>query len=273
MVIAPDNDKVKLVFARISSPAVLAGLLLSLLLGGCVSSGPGKSVDLDKARETHIQLGLRYLQSGSENRELARHHFQKALELGRKDPQAHHGLALLYQADKENAVAESHFKKALRYDSKFSMARVNYGAFLYQQERYRDAKAQFQIASEDLTYNRRSYALANLGRAELRLGESDAAEAAFMKALSLSPNMSLAQLELAELKFAKGDYAQAKQYLDRYSDKNRQVPQSLWLGIRIEKIFGNRDKERSYALALKNLFPYSAETLKYQQMMAENEQQ
>ena len=81
----------------------------------------------------------------------------------------------------------------------------------------------------------------------------------------------MALLELAELKFDDGDYSRAKHYLDRFSERNRQVPQSLWLGVRIEKIFGNRDKERSYALALKNLFPYSDETLKYQKMVAENE--
>ncbi|WP_226702284.1 type IV pilus biogenesis/stability protein PilW [Microbulbifer elongatus] len=260
--------------AKIFNPAVLAGLLLSLLLGGCVTTGPGgKQIDLDKARETHVQLGLRYLQSGSDNREMARHHFQEALKLGKKDPQAHHGLALLYQVDGELQVAESHFKKALRYDRDFSMARVNYGVFLYQQERYQEAKEQFLVASEDLSYNRRSYALANLGRAELRLHELEGAERAFKKALALSADLPVALLELAELKFEKQDYTQAKHYLDRYSDRNRQVPQSLWLGVRIEKIFGNRDKERSYALALKNLFPYSAETLKYQQMMAENEQQ
>ena len=260
--------------AKIFNPALLAGFLTALLLGGCVTTGPaGKQVDLDKARQTHVQLGLRYLQSGSDNREMARHHFQEALKLGKRDPQAHHGLALLYQADSELAVAESHFEKALRYDRDFSMARVNYGVFLYQQERYEDAREQFLKASLDLSYNRRSYALANLGRAELRLHELDSAEQAFSKALALSPDLSVALLELAELKFEKQDYTQAKHYLDRFSEKNRQVPQSLWLGIRIEKIFGNRDKERSYALALKNLFPYSAETLKYQQMMAENEQQ
>ena len=258
--------------ARISNPAALAGLLITLLLGGCVTTGPGgKEVDLDKARKTHVQLGLRYLQSG-DNREAARHHFLQALKLGKKDPEAHHGLALLYQKDGELSVAEDHFKKALRYDSTFSMARVNYGVFLYQQERYRDAKEQFRVASEDLSYNRRSYALANLGRAELRLGDSVGAEQAFQKALSLSSNLPVALLELAELKFANRDYAEAKHYLDRFSERNRQVPQSLWLGIRIEKIFGNRDKERSYALALKNLFPYSEETLKYQKMVAENEQ-
>ncbi|UFN58053.1 MULTISPECIES: type IV pilus biogenesis/stability protein PilW [Microbulbifer] len=262
-----------LVLARIPGPALIAGLLLSLLLAGCVTTGPGGTeVNIDKARKTHIQLGLRYLQSGDENREMARHHFLEALKLGKRDPEAHHGLALLYQADGETSVAEDHFRKALRYDDDFSMARVNYGVFLYQQERYEDAREQFEEASEDLRYNRRSYALANLGRAELRMGNTQAAEDAFKRALSLNPDLPVALLELAELKFDGRDYPQAKHYLDRYNAESRQNPKSLWLGIRIEKIFGNRDKERSYALALKNLFPYSAETLKYQKMVAENAQ-
>ena len=260
--------------ARIPGPATIAGLFLTLLLSGCVTTGPGGAdIDLDKARKTHIQLGLRYLQSGGESREMARHHFLEALKLGKKDPEAHHGLALLYQADGETGVAEDHFRKALRYGDDFSMARVNYGVFLYQQERFKEARDQFKVASEDLHYNRRSFALANLGRAELRLGNSEDAEQAFKRSLALNPDLPVALLELAELKFAAADYSQSKRYLDRYGEKNRQNPQSLWLGIRIEKVFGNRDKERSYALALKNLFPYSAETLKYQQMTAENEQQ
>lgn len=247
----------------------LAGLFLSVLLSGCITTGvpPRQEIDLDKALQTHVQLGLRYLQSG-ENREAARHHFNKALELGKRNPQAHHGLALLYQVDGELDVAESHFRKALRYGDNFSMAHTNYGVFLYQQERYEESYEQFQIASEDLTYNRRSFALANLGRAAVKLGKVEEAEKAYTRALALNKNLAQALLELAELKFDAGAYAQAKHYLDRYSASNRQIPQSLWLGIRIEKIFGNRDKERSYALALKNLYPYSAETLEYQKMMA-----
>lgn len=256
------------VFAK-SLTLPLAGLIVSIWLSGCVTTGlpPRPEVNLEKALETHVQLGLRYLQSGK-NRESARHHFNKALELGKKNPLAHHGLALLYQTDGELDVAESHFKKALRYDDSFSMARTNYGVFLYQQERFEEALEQFEKASADLTYNRRSYALANYGRTAARLGKVEEAEKAYTRALALSANLPQALLELAELKFDAGDYTQAKHYLDRYSANNRQVPQSLWLGIRIEKVFGNRDKERSYALALKNLYPYSAETLKYQQMMA-----
>ncbi|AOS97280.1 lipoprotein NlpI [Microbulbifer aggregans] len=247
----------------------LAGLLLSVLLTGCVTTGlpERQEVNLDQAVKTHVQLGLRYLQTG-ENRDLARYHFNKALELGKRNPDAHHGLAMLYQVDGELDVAEEHFRKALRYGDDFSMAQTNYGVFLYRQGRYEDALEQFEKASSDLTYNRRSYALTNYGRAAVQLGKTEEAERAFTRALALNENLPQPLLELAEMKYEAGAYAQAKQYLDRYSEKHRQVPQSLWLGIRIEKIFGNRDKERSYALALRNLYPYSAEALEYKKMMA-----
>jgi len=249
-----------------------AGLLLCAALVGCVSTGGShRAVDIDKAVQTHVQLGIRYLQSG-DNREAARYHFSEALKLGgKRNPQAQQGLALLYQADGEDAAAEQHFKNALRYQSDFSMARTNYGVFLYKQERYKEALEQFEIAANDLSYSRRSFALANYGRCALKLGKPEEAEQAYTRALGLDDDMPQALLELAELKFNGGAYAQAKHYLDRYSADHRQVPQSLWLGIRLEKIFGNRDKERSYALALKNLYPYSAETLKYKKMMANDD--
>ncbi|WP_250459902.1 type IV pilus biogenesis/stability protein PilW [Microbulbifer litoralis] len=254
--------------SRILSPPMV-GILLTAWLSGCVTTGlpPKQEIDLDKALETHVQLGLRYLQSG-DNREAARQHFLKALELGERDPRAHHGLALLYQSQGELDVAESHFKKALRYGDDFSMAKTNYGVFLYQQERYEEALELFREASADLRYNRRSYALANLGRTALKLGRVEEAEKAYTRALALNEGMPQALLELAELKFDAGAYPEAKRYLDRFSANNRQIPQSLWLGIRIEKVFGNRNKERSYALALKNLYPYSDEALKYKKMTA-----
>jgi type IV pilus assembly protein PilF len=37
------------------------------------------------------------------------------------------------------------------------------------------------------------------------------------------------------------------------------------LGIQLEKVFGNKDKEASLALILKNNFPYSKEYLEYKQ--------
>ena len=77
--------------------------------------------------------------------------------------------------------------------------------------------------------------------------------------------MLISNIELAEIYFDEENYAESKRYLDQYLlFADRQSPQSLWLGIRIERIFGNKDKEASYALALRNLHPYSNEYLQYQ---------
>lgn len=248
-----------------------AGRLLTLMffsavLAGCVTTGDleprRKPIDLDQAQEKHVEMGLRYLKAN--NRDSARYHFQEALKLDKRDPAAMHGFALVYQAEGEKEVAEQFFKKALRADSRFSMARVNYGVFLYGQGRFEDAYEQFRKASDDLDYNRRSFALTNLGRSALKLGNRERAEGAFTKALALEPGLTMALIEMAELKFEDGAYSLAKRYLDQFNRASRPTPRSLLIGIRIEQIFGNRDREASYALALKNLYPYSQENLEYQ---------
>jgi type IV pilus assembly protein PilF len=71
--------------------------------------------------------------------------------------------------------------------------------------------------------------------------------------------------------FQEREYAQAKLYLDEYSANAKHTPRSLWLGIRLERIFGNKDKEASYALSLKNLHPYSKEYLDYKNYIEEQE--
>ena len=64
-------------------------------------------------------------------------------------------------------------------------------------------------------------------------------------------------------------YPASKDYFDRYAKlvKESGQPQSarsLWLGIRLERVFGNKDAEASLALQLKNNHPYSPEYLEYQ---------
>ena len=46
------------------------------------------------------------------------------------------------------------------------------------------------------------------------------------------------------------------------------MARSLWLGLRIEHRFGNRDGVASKGLALEKLYPYSSETLEYKQWLA-----
>lgn len=244
-------------------------ILLMLTLGGCVTTmeGGNSSANPEKALDAHVQLGLNYL--SVRDRDQARFHLTKALELDKRSAPANDGMAMLYQVEGENELAEKYFKRALRYDRNFSRAHNNYGIFLYQHERYEEAYKQFEIASEDTEYNARPTALANLGRVALQLGYDEKAEAAFRHALNLDPRQTGAMAELAELAFKREDYAEAKQLIDRYGRVSQQSAQTLWLGIRLERIFGNRDQEMSYALQLKNLHPYSSEYLEYKQSLGD----
>lgn len=249
----------------------LFALLSLIAVSGCVTTEYGSlasNADPKKAEASYVQLGLAYLQSG--NRDASKQNFEKALEINSRSAPANEGMARLYQLDAENELAEKHFKLALRYDSDFPRARNNYGSFLYQHDRYKEAYEQFDAAAEDVDYDNRAVALVNLGRTALKLGRDERARAAFEHALSLQPNLAMAIVELADITYNTGDYAQAKKYLDRHGELARQTPRTLWLGIRLERKFGNRDKEMSYALALKNMYGYSQEYLEYQEWLASN---
>lgn len=238
-------------------------LILAVLLTACVTT-TNKSepaVDLNKAEQTHIQAGLGYLRQG--DKESARRHFLKAVEFNPKSAGAHNGLALIYQLDDEFDLAEKHFKKALSLDPALSLARNNYGALLFKQQRYQEAENQLVQVVEDYSYERRDRALMNLGRTQVQLGKTEEAIKSLKQSIGINFRLQTAHLELADLYFAKQDYTMAKKHLEQYARLARHTPRSLWLGIRIERIFGNQDQEASYALALKNLHQYSDEYLEY----------
>lgn len=252
---------------------VSLGILLgSLWLSGCVTTtnDPAKNIDKKKSLETHIELGLGYLRQ--KDNDAARLHLNKALEIDSASAGALNGMALVYQAESQNDKAEEHYLRALRADPNFSQARNNYGAFLFGKERYKEALKQFQIVTEDISYPLRSMVLVNYGRTALRLGQLDEAKRAFNQAIGVNYKTAPAYLELADIAFNAGNYPEAKSYHDQYSKLSRQSARGLWLGIRLERMFGNKDKEASYALALRNLYPSSAEYLQYQQSVAPNEQ-
>lgn len=249
----------------------LATLFTVLLLAGCVTTTNQSAVKVDKekALATHIELGLGYLRE--RNHESSRLHFSKALDIDSDSAGALNGMAMLYQVEKEDEQAEKYFRRALSANPKYSRGRNNYGAFLYGKGRYQEAYKQFSAVTRDMGYERRSMGLVNLGRTALKLNKIDEAEKAFTQALGINYRLSLAHLEMASLKFNMRDYESAKFYHEQFGALRRHNPRSLWLGIQIERIFGNKDKEASYALALKNLYAYSNEYLEYKKTLTSHD--
>ena len=75
---------------------------------------------------------------------------------------------------------------------------------------------------------------------------------------------AIALLELANLRFEAGDYAAADRHYGVYRTLVRPQPaRGLWLGVRLARAMNDRDSESSYAMALTNLYPDSAESRNY----------
>jgi tetratricopeptide (TPR) repeat protein len=98
-----------------------------------------------------------------------------------------------------------------------------------------------------------------MGRIYLKLEQPDEAIKAFERAVRLNDELASAHYELAFLHEAEGRLPQANKHLVSFGKYARHTPQSLWLGIRMQRVLGNQDALASYRLALKNLFPGSEE--------------
>lgn len=240
--------------------AVAAG---SLILAGCVTQTNQPIVNSHSAYDKRVELGMNYLSVGQ--RDQARWQFNKALDFRKDGAEAFHGLALVHQANGELEPAGKLFQKALRLAEKDEMApiEVSYAGYLSETGKRKDACDYYERAASDYDYSRRAEALYLAASCARETGNVARVQPALEHAINLNPNYASAMLDLAEIYFNAGRYPGAKQLFDRYNTANKPTAQSLWLGIRLERVFGNADKEASYALALKNLHPYSKEYLEY----------
>lgn len=236
-------------------------LALTLALGGCVSYEERvftKEASPEETLELRVELARKYIGQG--DWENAKRNLKLAFEIDPRNPEVHEAFALVYQSTGEYELAEEHFKTAIKLDKNFSRARNNYAAFLYSQERYKEAAKQLEVVTRDSLYRGRPNAFVNLGMCRLQLFDKEGAEAAFMRALTMDRTNTIALLEVAQLRFDAGDYDAAQQFYDTYrSVARQQSSRALWLGIRLARARGDRDAEGSYVLALTNMYPESAE--------------
>jgi len=238
-----------------------------LVLAACVTTQEHVFTEAPspaKAMTQRVELARQYI--GERNWADAKRNLKIAYDIDPKDPEVHEAYALLYQSTGEPELAEEHFLMALRHDKGFSRARNNYAAFLYGQARYEEAETQLELVVKDGLYTGRPSAFTNLGLCRVQLGDSAGAEEAFKRALTMDRNNGLAWLEVAQLRFAAGDIEAASEYYGTYQIISRpQSARGLWLGIRLAQATGDRDAEGSYALALSNMYPKSAEYQAYRQ--------
>lgn len=238
----------------------LAWAVLGLaVVAGCVTttSGGREPAAREIQLQAHLDLARGYLEQRSWNR--AREPIERALQIDPRSAEAYTLMGVMYQGQNETALAEEAYRRALRNDPRHALALNNYGSFLYSQGRFEDALAPLRTLVRDPTYRERARAYESLGLTEQKVGNTDRAREAFQRALSFNVVLPRSSLELARIAFDQGDLPTAAQHYDMFRSTARQTPGSLCLGIRLARQAGDHDQAASYAMALKNLYPNSAE--------------
>ena len=247
-------------------PALM--LLAASVLAGCVTTGSVDPMKTDKgrdaARDAYVQLGIGYLQQGQTER--AKVPLRQALDLDDSDADAHAALALVFQIEMEPKLADTHFRKAISERRNDPRLLNNYGSFLFEQGRYQDAMERYTEAAQDTLYPERSRVFENLGLTALQLKQREEAKTYFQRSLRLNSRQPRALMEMAQLSFEDKQYVPARAYYDSYVALAPHDARSLLLGVRLAKIFEERDNAASLALQLKRLYPGTPE---YQQYLSE----
>jgi type IV pilus assembly protein PilF len=255
----------------------LSVLLVVLTITSCVTEVVTDTAfkkptqeDLQRAMALYIQMAYKYLESKDYERAMSS--AKRALDIDEDAPTALNILAIIYQSQGESDKARETFKKVLEEDDKYSDGHLSYGQFLLQQKEPEEACKQFQLAADDDFYAKRATAYFYLAACQKIRGDLAATELALTRCIGLDPNYAQAIGMFASIKFEKQQYAEAKELFDRHvkvvrTNKQQLSAEALWLGIQLERVFHNPDAEASWALYLKNKYPYSKEYLEYQKSL------
>lgn len=249
-------------------------LAFATLLGGCVTETTGAPFRGERsdaqALRDYIQLATGYL----EQNDLVntKRHLNNAANIDANNSEIAALWGLVYAQEREPDLADQQFRRALRIDPRNSKARNNYAAFLFAQNRFKDAYEQLENVVADTAYSNRAQAFENLGLAALRLERNDDAEFAFTRALQLNNNQLRSSLELASLYLQKQDLRQASIFYRNYLSllqlyRIAQTPRGLWVGVQLENALGNADGARAYAAQLEAGFRGSPEYQQYRQSL------
>jgi len=160
---------------------------------------------------------------------------------------------------REDDKADENFRRSLSLSSNDSDANNNYGWFLCQRGKIDDSIRYFMAAIKNPLYTTPEKSYLNAGICARKKSDDAEAEEFLLKAFKLQPRQPQALFHLADINFKRGNYGESRKFINQFFQTAAPTPESLWLGIRIERRLGNRSDEASYSLQMRKTFPDSPE--------------
>lgn len=227
--------KMKTTIITIKSFTLL--LLCLATLAGCSSNESRPAPNKVEAASYNARLGAEYTRTG--RLPLANEKLKKALQQNPNSGEANHYYALLQQKLGKNQEADQYFRRALRLTPKDPHLLTNYGSHLCRNGNYQAATKHFLAALDDPLYTTPEFAYTNAGICIKKSGDSVKAEEYFRKSLSHKPTFGSALFQMAKLKYEQADYSLAQAFIQRYSQNNHVVPETVQLCEKINTQLGD----------------------------------
>jgi type IV pilus assembly protein PilF len=225
---------------------------------------PQSAEESDERRRarTRLELASGYYQQGNYN--VALEELRLALQTDPNYASAYGILGLLYMDLGDRPKADESFRKSLQLSPRDADLNNNYGWYLCQTGRPKDAISYFNLALEDRLYTTPAKPLHNAGICSLRSDDFVAAEAYFRRAFQVEPGNPVTNYQLSLLYLNKGQLDQATFYSKRLLDNFDPNSQTLFLAVCIARKTGDKNTEASYAQQLRRRFSASPEVTRLQ---------
>ena len=190
-----------------------------------------------------LHIGLGYAFHAREEFAWARRSFEEALILDseHEDALAGFGETLLKFGQRPAALRSFRRILELGYSDDLELM-LQVGRALFREGLIEDAKQFFEVAVEQASES--AEAVACVGYAQHRLGDTDGAVTTLRRALQLDSDHSEARIYLGNILYDRGDYEAALYHLDRSSPDDHWDELGIWRIIELKKtVYRLRDND------------------------------
>lgn len=243
-----------------------------VVLSACSSSRFVSSMDDEKVKtETsdvqrrvsiRMQLAVDYFTQGQYKPALDE--IRQVVSLSPSFADAYSLRALIQMEMNDMPRAEENFLHARKLDPTNSDITNNYAWFLCETNRGKQALPLFDKVLSDRTYAAPVKTMLSAGVCSLRLKDLATAERYFKMGIDLQPNNPTINGNLAKLYFDRGQFADARVYIQRVLKEEIFAADVLWLAIKIDNKLGDTASVNGLATQLRRRHPNSKEFASFQ---------
>jgi len=244
---------------------VVASVLCLTLLSACVSESTivnndrvGKQrTDMKEAARTRMSLGLNYLQRG--DMQQAKYNLEKARQLAPDLSEIDNALAYYFQQVGELEQAEKAYRASIRKDSNNPDTYNNFGSFLCQINKYREAEELLQAAIKRPGYIRVADSYENLAFCALAQKDYPRYQQFLRQSLQHNSNRTSALYNMAVIEYAMGNLAEAKKWQSRLHQLGQVSPEATLIRYLVAYQSGDVVEQQTAEKFLLSVYPASSE--------------